>query len=95
MNQIITDTATVNKSWLAYAEANFEINKRYLPRYLTGEDVRISLSEWGLREPSHPNIWGIFIANLARKGLIVPTGGYAPTLSAPSHGRKVQLYARK
>lgn len=95
MNQIITDTATVNKSWLKYAENNFSLNKNYLPRYLTGEDIRLSLTEFGLQEPSHPNVWGIFIANLARKGLIVPTGGYAPTLSAASHGRKVQLYARK
>jgi hypothetical protein len=52
---------------------------------LTGEDIRMILSDKGLPSPKSPNAWGSLINIAIKRRLIRPTGLYQPTNDPRSH----------
>lgn len=89
-NAGIAAVLSSNKSWAREA-------RRLLPSVLsgkkrvTGEQVRVLLSEAGLPQPSHHNAWGGFLSGLA--GTFLRNTGSVEHMTQPkSHARRTPVY---
>lgn len=87
----ITQVLSHNQEWRAACLAAFD--RWLLPPTFTGESLRFHWEELGLY-PTHPNAWGGLINFMQRRGLIIPTGQWAPMADKRSHARKTPLYRR-
>lgn len=89
-NAVLDAVADRNTGWLALAAA--EMAKLEPGQTGIGEDYRRILLERGVPPPKHPNAFGAFIATMARRGVLVPTGEYRAMREAKSNGRKSAVY---
>jgi hypothetical protein len=60
----------------------------------TGEDLRLALTEAGLRAPHHHNAWGALVLGLVARGLLARTGQMRGMRTARSHARRTAVYRR-
>ena len=85
--------ANSNLSWLAAVHDRLrKISKEREGQLVTGEDVRATLTELGLK-PNHPNAWGALINGLVKKKVLLPTDVYRPMKDPRSHARSTRVYA--
>lgn len=90
-NDVLDAVGDRNSGWLALAAAEMA---RLDPGITgIGEDFRRILRERGVPDPKHPNAFGAFIATMARRGVLVPTGEYRAMREARSNGRKSAVYS--
>jgi hypothetical protein len=57
---------------------------------LLGEEIRARLERRGLTAP-RPGCWGALTMNLIRRGIVRPTGEWAPSRGLRAHARKNQV----
>jgi hypothetical protein len=58
----------------------------------TSEDLRLYLTERGLRKPRHHNAWGSLTGVLVRRKWLVHSGTYRHMKTVKSHARKTPVY---
>jgi hypothetical protein len=81
-----------NLSWVVAVHARlYKMSKEQAGDLFTGEDIRATLTEFGL-EPNHPNAWGALINGLIIKKVLIPTLLYRPMKDPRSHARKTRVY---
>lgn len=90
--KVLAEVAADNSGWMAAAiEATQKLPNGEVG---TGEDIRRTLLDGGLRPPRHPNVWGALLNALGRRGIITPTGEYRPMKSKSSNGRRTPVYLK-
>jgi hypothetical protein len=67
------------------------IKIRSMDGEVTGEDIRIKLSECGIK-PHHHNAWGALINSAIRHGILQATGEYRHMRVKSSHARRTPVY---
>ena len=60
-------------------------------RRMTGEDIRVLLTGWGI-VPHHHNAWGAVVRAGITRGILEETGAYVSMRDIRSHARKTQVY---
>ena len=88
----LEDVASRHTGWIALANDAFA----RLPADWNGigEDLRFALTERGVPSPKSPQVWGVFIGTLVKRGLLVATGERRPMRAPGSNGRKSDVYVR-
>lgn len=59
---------------------------------ISGEDIRFMLTERGLPEPHHRNVWGSVIRVALKRGFLIPLDRRKPMSGDKSHARKTDVY---
>lgn len=91
-DDVLAETGADNKGWMKIATDAFQ---RLDPTWSgIGEDLRFALTEMGVPTPRHVNVWGVFVGNLVRRGLLVTTGERRPMTAKGANGRRSDVYAR-
>jgi hypothetical protein len=81
-----------NLSWVEAVRSRLStILKGREGEFLTGEDIRATLTELGI-EPNHPNAWGALVNSLIKKKVLIPTSQYKPMKDPRSHARSTRVY---
>lgn len=89
-NAGITAVLSTNKGWAGEARRLLAIALGDKKR-VTGEEVRVLLSEAGLPKPSHHNAWGGLLFGLV--GTVLRNTGTVQHMATPkSHGRRTPVY---
>ena len=91
-DDVLEDVASKHTGWIALANDAFS----RLPAGWNGigEDLRFALTERGVPPPKSPQVWGVFIGTLVKRGHLVATGERRPMRAPGSNGRKSDVYVR-
>lgn len=89
---VMEEQSERHKGWMSLASDTF----LRLPADWSGigEDLRFALTENGVPAPKTPNVWGVFVGLLVRRGLLVATGERRPMTAPGSNGRRSDVYCR-
>lgn len=79
-----------NPTWLDRALKM--VRRRPHGEIITGEALRVALTQAGLPAPGHHNAWGAMIRTAAKRGLLIPTGTYVHMEGKKSHARMTPQY---